>query len=731
MKNLRYSGLLALGLIISIFVGCTSSPQKQSEDLFEKGIAQLDEYKYDAAINTFLKIEDANPGSPLSLYGEALTNEKKMQYIEALYLYKLLAEKDTTFALAHLGIYRMMKFFDLDLMASQAAFNFVQAVPESIDRIRIQSKILLDANRGKEALSKIVNNKSLNDYPGEKHILTAIAFHQLNKFDSAQIEIDQGLTKADNTPEYFSSLADYFELIGLIDSSMFYSSLSINESGNKFDYIKDHFFRSLRVNYHEEARLTIRSLKDGGAGDLVTSIFEVHYYVSNGLLQYARIASDKVRLSGAGDFSKTYYDAYSRAKLNDETSVRDALKYTLSLLSRDNYPEEFKAFINYVFVMIYSELEDPVRSLLEFDYLPPFYKSIKRTKLREIFLYFNSNQIEEGTNLLEKVHGQYSHQTDWLTGLADIYGHQVVRQYDKAKKIYYEVLELDEWNKPAFTNLIEMYHQAKWYDDIFEQFNKFPYFEKRYKDLALLKAICQVEAGSVSEGVKNFKDNILPLKSNLTLFDAVLSSLNKQNRLDELNELYSLMVSLNPENISAMIMAADFYASEKIFDKCFEVSSAAYKAEPQNKNVIPRYAYALKTQGKTEEALTLLTDLLKRDMQNVYANFYISKIMTEEQIDLNRAANHARTAVALSNNDFDVWTNLCEVYFVFERFDLCRGEGLKQSRKYRDMPQPFYWIGMSLYKKGFPEAKEQLQRAIKNGLRGEKLKIANEIINKI
>jgi len=77
--------------------------------------------------------------------------------------------------------------------------------------------------------------------------------------------------------------------------------------------------------------------------------------------------------------------------------------------------------------------------------------------------------------------------------------------------------------------------------------------------------------------------------------------------------------------------------------------------------------------------------------------------------------------------------NLSYVYFQIGRYDFSWGEALKASRSHKDEPEPFFRIGIAMYMRGEEKAevKENLEKAIELGLKGEDLETARATLKKL
>ena len=324
-----------------------------------------------------------------------------------------------------------------------------------------------------------------------------------------------------------------------------------------------------------------------------------------------------------------------------------------------------------------------------------------------------------------------STQPDWLTGLADIYGDFFVRQYDSAQQYYRMALQYDPWYRPAFENAVQMYRRLDQTSQALKWFDQYAYFENHYPELSLLKAICLIEKDSISQGTVLFENRFGLVVGNLVMFEMITDLLDKKNHQQERARLFQLLSEIGVNNVDAMILVAKYEINRDNIEAAGKAIEKGETINPDNVSLSVQKARILYKTDKRDEAFEIFEKNLIEARDEHDNNYYYSRILASEQIELNKATNLARKAVFVSNHDLKTWMNLCYVYFQSDRYDLCRGEALKASRKYSDDPEPFYWLGMSMYREGKEEAGENLKKSIALGLKGENLETARQILNKL
>jgi len=209
------------------------------------------------------------------------------------------------------------------------------------------------------------------------------------------------------------------------------------------------------------------------------------------------------------------------------------------------------------------------------------------------------------------------------------------------------------------------------------------------------------------------------------------SLLNKRDRQEERTKLYRQLSRINADNADALVLAAEFESDGADFQTALNLAEKALSLKHDYVAASVQKARALYWLGKRSEAFDIFEKYLVEAQFNVDNNHYFSRILATEQIDLQRATNLARRALFDSGHDLKVWMNLSYVYFQIGRYDLSRGEALKASHSHKDEPEPFFRIGMAMFMEEKKEARENLEKAIELGLKGEDLEIAHQTLQKL
>ena len=186
------------------------------------------------------------------------------------------------------------------------------------------------------------------------------------------------------------------------------------------------------------------------------------------------------------------------------------------------------------------------------------------------------------------------------------------------------------------------------------------------------------------------------------------------------------------QNANMLTMAAELKADIGDKDAALELADAALKISPGLIDASAQRARALYVTGKKDEAMALLQQNIEIDQFHVTSNYWLSRILALEGRNADKAQDLARRALFDSNQGITEWCNLSWVLLKTGRYDLARGEANKMTRTFKGEPMPLYCLGMALYmEQKTAEAKTRLQEAIDQGLAGEALVEAKDILSKL
>jgi len=726
MRNCLIAGLLSLALF-----SCGKSPEEKLLALYKTGVQQVDRYEFDNALATFKEVGEIDPSSPLGYYGTGLVFERQLQYYEALHIYMSTTNADPSFAPAFAGVWRMFTQLEQWEDAVQAAAEYARLLPDDPEAHFTFAKALMKIGQYSRARQEVDGAIDAGADRALAGIIKAWAYRLEHKVDSAEAAYEEAMAESHGSPQLYDEIAAYFESAGLIDSAISMGRKSVEKAGNDFVLTAAQFFRALKYNYLFEARMMIHRLKEQGAPELITTGLDMFYHLARGNQPDARRACDVYgRLSLQG-ISALVYDMVVRGEEEDLLTGIKNISAITYIMETNNFDKEFQDYMKYMLAVLFAGYFDDLEGLRQLEQVPAAFSNRMEVRLRNAYCLYRTGQHEKYKQQMALLSKYHSSQPNWLTGMADIYADRFVREYEKADQYYRLALKEDKWHRSAFENAVQMYRRLKQPKKALGFFAAYPYFEDSYAEISLLKALCLVEDDAIKQGVDLFEKSFSLVRGDLVKFKKITSLLERKDRQEERTRLFNLLLQINSDNVDALLLAADFKYSHDDFETGLNLAEKAQSLEPGNVTASVYVARGLYGLGQRSKAFDIFERNLVEAHYNVDNNYYFSRILATEQIDVKRAANLARRAVFDSQHDLKVWMNLSYVYYMIGRYDFSRGEALKATRSHRTEPEPFFRLGMAMYKEGKEEAKENLEKAIELGLIGEDLKTARQVLQEL
>ncbi len=724
--------LFIAALSILFLTSCGKSPEEKALQLFSDGVKAVERYAFDDAEAAFKEIGKTVPQSPLGFYGTGLIMEHRLLIFDALQVYLSLTENASSFAPAYAGAYRIYSFLNQPEDAVKMAAEYARLVPDDPEAHVIFAEALANIRQYGRAINELSTAIEKGGDSLALSFVKAKVYFQANKLDSADLALAVAQSADPQNAEYYDHAADYFEAAGLVDSAVVLGQKAVAAAPDDFAVMMKQFRRALRHHYFFEARQIINRLKAKNLSPKrVIAGLEFFYYQAKGDHTQTRHACDNFTRTNTETVTCYIYDMQARGYLKDILTFNSNYAAIAQLMAKKNHVQVFKEFMRYYIALLFADYFDDQDGLKQLEGVPAVYINRLEVRLRKAFCLFrigNHEKYQEEMAVLKKYHTQ---DPDWLTGFADIYANRFVQQYDSAQTYYRRALEENPRYRPAFEHWVDMFRRLKQHRKAVNLFSAYSQFEKTFPELAVLKAICLVENNKIEQGVALFKESYPLIKGDLVRFREMNSLLERATKNDKRKELFALLAQVGQENADAVTLVASYDNDNGNFEQALQRAEHALKLEPTNIPASVQKARALYGLGKRQEAFDIFEDNLVKAEFNVDNNYYFSHLLASEKIDAKRAANLARRALFDANHDLKVWMNLCYVHYQSGRYDLCRGEATKASRKYKDEPEPYFYIGMAMYQEGKKEAKENLTKAIKLGLHGENLKIARETLKKL
>jgi tetratricopeptide (TPR) repeat protein len=228
----------------------------------------------------------------------------------------------------------------------------------------------------------------------------------------------------------------------------------------------------------------------------------------------------------------------------------------------------------------------------------------------------NEDMLRRATEQYQQVTQKDPKDADSWVILGRLY--RVANNSVDAEKAFNNALKVDSDNEEALTGLAQLYLTMgdinKAIDRLKAATDKSP---SERTLVALAMAYEQVHdyknaAAALKQAVDLSSDNV-PIRVNLA------QDLFAAGQLDEALTVYQQLASADPKNVLLQLRISEVYRAKRDFPKAQAALKAAKAIEPDNLDV--RYAEVslLDAQGKTDEAITSLKNLLEETARKTYS----------------------------------------------------------------------------------------------------------------
>ncbi len=717
-------------LIICLF-GCGKNPQEKAEGTLTTAYQHLNKYELDQAQDAFNQAAVDAGGHFNDTLGRGLILEQQLFYYDALneYLYLALLFPDS--AGSYGGLFRIFSLLGYHDTALVYATKCLELSPKSAEAALYKIQGLINARKFKQAKQELDGPAGNTLGAPAVNCLRATICSSLGEFDSLAIYLGAVSAGSSDATFPYSLAADVLESIGKQDSAMALSRISANSVESTVSSLYRHFFRALNLNYYADARRTIKLLEQKGAGKEVTTALNVMIAKDQKNFTKSRILNSDYLVATAKNVSSIMFDMDAGGIQFMDPMLMMSQSQAVKLYMDDlNYNADLKSFVNAQILLVWGESDLRIDAWKEIDSLKGGIANTRQMIWAFAYLLYRTGQFEEALKTLKEFRAAYKDRPDWLTGFADIYAHPANKVIDEGLATYDEALKIDKWYKEAFSHKVQFLRLLGKDKDALKQFEIYPHFDKKFPDLALLKAACFAENNEFTKAIEIFAANGAYLSGNLEPTRDFTNVLKRKYRDTELKQVAALCTGWSGDNVDLLTFASRLMADDKNFAKANELADKALANEPDRIEARVQKGRALYGLGKKIEAFNLLDEVVKEDPNDGDANYYYSKILSGEKRDKDRTTNMARSALRAFYSDEEAFINICEAYTSFGDYKFSYGDATKGTMEHPFSARLWYQMGLAAHNLGKANAEENLKKAIELGLGGEDLKNANKILAK-
>jgi len=717
--------LLTIAIATLLLTGCSQTPDQEKQSLYEKGLAYVTETKLAEADAAFGEMTALDSSDVRALYGRALVFENRLMYFDALNVFLMARDFDTTFMPARIGAWRAYSQLGYPLEAAGIARAYRRQVPDDWQGARMLAISQIDLGKYKEA-GRTLATVNAPDAKAEAilNLVRARALLLDGERDSAQTVFADAIGSAATDSDLLHEAADYLEAAGLIDSAMVLSRQATGLSNADFASTRRHFHRLLRHNYFFESRSLFTGLKEKGIEEPITLAMELQHLLVEMDRQGLREIGPRYRGMYSRNFSAAIYEMDSRGKVGDQLSIFQDIAAMSKVAHTTPTSPEFLEFYEYYLRNMHYRYEISPTALKRFNGLEPARLRSLRLRLDIAKGTYISGEHKRGLDSLRRLVNQVADDPLWLTEIGKAYSHFGVRRYDLAEGVLTQALEINPRYRPAMERYVGMRVYTKEWDKALNVFDRYPHFEQNYPELAMQKAKCLVFAGEFDRGMTLLENSLAGARGNLSLIDEIYERLLRNERLDEVARLDQLLTEVDGDNADALALIAQYNAERGNFEKSVEYADRAVEIVPDNAKALVHKAWALYNLGRKDDAIALFKDNSLKFRGHADNLLYYSRMLSLEGGNGAQAANTARESVFAGWGMPKYLLNLSFVYFQNGRFNLARSEAKKALFVDKTDPQIYFRMGIAMYREGHADAKKSLEKAVELGLKGDDLKAA-------
>ncbi|MBD3402712.1 tetratricopeptide repeat protein [candidate division GN15 bacterium] len=724
---------LIIFVTLLALAGCSQTIEEKRDDLYAKGMEQLERFQFEEADSTFREVLWTDTLSFKGPAGIALTQERQFFHWDALNYWMRIAERNPQSYSAALAMMRIYRRLDLPRQALIRA-TFASNSDSAGSHVQIECARLCLANDQYDAARRYAatafeqgESKAMTDVIiGHTYLLTG-------QPSAGDAMIRQSLTDAEPTPLFYHCVADYFESHGLRDSAMHYSRAGIELPESDFNDMTEHFRRALRLGYLAEARGLIDSVTAIGGTTSLSHVLNLYYYWAAEQPYQALVANGELAKMQKRALSPHVFGAMAHAEASNFTMVVGELNAIANMLSRGNFELAFKDFMSYRLAILQAELDDPVGALHRLRNLETYRLSDIEHSLTELYLVKVTRQPELFEQMLDSLRQIRVSDPMYLTRLANVCGDSAIKRIDDAAELYAQALSHEPAYRPAFENWLVMLDREREYARALEVCERYPDFIRYHPDLAAMQAMLKVKDEQFADGVAELAEAMPAIRGYVELPRETLWWLHRHYRADDARQVAATITSLAPNNPDMLSIAAETYNRLADHSEALSMAERALEAEPDAPAALVHKAYALHNLDNPDEAREMFADIYARypDHRALLRFYPLVLARSDDPADRAEAENLARRGVLAGLDVLEGWLTLCHVYMLVGRPDLAYGEANRAAAAYPEWPQPQYYMGYAMYLEEQPGAREKLEQAIEMGLQGEDLKRAREALREL
>lgn len=717
--------------LVLLTLGCSQTPEERLQSMYEEGLGQVGRQEFSLADSTFTKIGIEFGNTYVGQFGLGLSLERRLLYFDAIRSYVEVIKNAPAFSPLSQALGRAFGRVGDFEEAAKAYSNYTAVEPDN-QMAHFESARAYFANSQLELAQSAIDRAIANNLDERlSNLFTARLHFATNQSDKAAKLLAEGMDGLRSDPLAYREIADYYEHRGMADSSIHYSRQSAKLAESDIDLELDHFYRTLRLNYFFAARHSLkRFLARENSGTMVSAL-EVAYYRATDDGSRASKTSMVYRQLYPEALTPIVLDIHTRWMIKDAWSIMEDRGKIMQEMKKREYDPSFQSFMQGRMTLEFSEYTEMDIDLAALRKSAGWILKQREHMLEELFMMSMSGAPDSVDASVEGLLVSHGLQSEWLSGIGDIYADWRTRDYDRAVELYSEALTIRPLYIPAYEHWVAMEMQMENWDAALKVMATYPKFVRLVPTSAMQKVITLLELGKWSQAVSLAKETLPALAGDIDRFSEIEKMLHFGKRFDDAETVMVLLRDLSDDNPDGLARVASFYADRDDEGTTLTLVDAGLTLEPENTELLVQKARGQIKSGQREQGLALLEELYAKEPGNSEVLIYLSRSMSSEKKLLRKAVNLARSAIFFDQLSIKARLNLSYVYWQMERYDLAKGEARNAISLDKTNPNAYYWFGRALFKLGDDEALGNLSKAVEFGLSGVSLKDAQGMLSRL
>ncbi|MGE3919908.1 MAG: tetratricopeptide repeat protein [Gammaproteobacteria bacterium] len=233
--------------------------------------------------------------------------------------------------------------------------------------------------------------------------------------------------------------------------------------------------------------------------------------------------------------------------------------------------------------------------------------------------------------------------------------------YETAKKLYLELIELSPNTAELHNNLATIYYRESNLEEAIKHYAKAVYLQPDYIDAHFNLGLLFLKLHKIPEAIKQFNNVIILQPSHISAKTHLADLFLEENKLDKASLLYQEILFLQPENTDVLNNQGVIFLKLHQLENAMQCFNKILTIDEENYSARNNLAALYLQENRYENAARHYQILLNKNTQDIEAhyNLGVSQMALGE---LNEATTHFETVLESEQNHFDAICNLAAIY---------------------------------------------------------------------